>query len=296
MEFHIHPCTRDSFAEMTTFIARMNAHPDHNISYLGDHLNDIQVDLLALNPPPEEGFFIARTGDQICGVFGVEFDAEIGRAWLFGPIVDAQTQAAWDWIARELLITVLPILPPEITLLEIYCDIRNTRVQNFAQTQGFSVYKPAAYMKLLRDHTLKTQANPIVEPLLPGEFPQFEAIHNAAFPGTYYTARQLLEMQNEQHTLLTAHSGGEVVGYIFYKSEPETGEGYIDFLAVVEKHRGKGFGAALLQACIANTFSDPAMESIGLTVNPENQNAVRLYENNGFFVQRNTISFRRKVA
>jgi ribosomal protein S18 acetylase RimI-like enzyme len=59
---------------------------------------------------------------------------------------------------------------------------------------------------------------------------------------------------------------------------------HITQLCVAPSHRGNAFGKALLKHCMSH-LSDSGFKAITLTVTEANQEAVRLYENLGFFTR-----------
>jgi ribosomal protein S18 acetylase RimI-like enzyme len=59
---------------------------------------------------------------------------------------------------------------------------------------------------------------------------------------------------------------------------------HITQLCVAPSHRGKAFGKALLKHCMSH-LSDSGFKAITLTVTEANQEAVKLYENLGFFTR-----------
>jgi hypothetical protein len=91
------------FDELVALIARLNSQPAHHIGYFGTQLTDIRTTLQAITPPLEEGFVLAYDNQRLAGVLGVEYDTILGRAWLFGPLLD---HAAAAPVADELYTAV----------------------------------------------------------------------------------------------------------------------------------------------------------------------------------------------
>jgi diamine N-acetyltransferase len=76
----------------------------------------------------------------------------------------------------------------------------------------------------------------------------------------------------------------EMVGYVLYNlSFNDEGDLqlWINRLMIAEPQRGKGYGRAALQQCIAEARQQACME-VGLSTGPENFKAIRLYESLGF--------------
>ncbi|HSH82291.1 MAG TPA: hypothetical protein VLA19_27505, partial [Herpetosiphonaceae bacterium] len=101
-------CEPEHFDALVRFVGRLNADPVHHIGYFGIHPADIAQTLQALNPPLHQGFRLAYDGRQLVGVLGIEADVDLGRAWLFGPLIDHE---AWDVISDRLYSAVMPAIP-----------------------------------------------------------------------------------------------------------------------------------------------------------------------------------------
>ena len=59
---------------------------------------------------------------EIVGVLGIEADSEIGRAWIYGPLV---RHPQWMAVADQLYVAALPAIPPGIHQQQLFCDGRN---------------------------------------------------------------------------------------------------------------------------------------------------------------------------
>jgi ribosomal protein S18 acetylase RimI-like enzyme len=70
----------------------------------------------------------------------------------------------------------------------------------------------------------------------------------------------------------------QMVGFIAGDIRRLEGVAWIATLGVLPEYRGRGIGAALLQACEAQISTD----RIRLCVRPSNDVAIRLYERNGY--------------
>jgi GNAT superfamily N-acetyltransferase len=80
------------------------------------------------------------------------------------------------------------------------------------------------------------------------------------------------------------YHGDEMVGYILFNlSYNDAGELQLwgNRLMIAELQRGKGYGRAAIQQCIAEARQQDCVE-VGLSTGPENYKAIRLYESLGF--------------
>ena len=93
-------------------------------------------------------------------------------------------------------------------------------------------------------------------------------------------------IKNEE--IYIAKEDKEIVGYIIFnikeKENPIRKQLNIDAICVDEKHRGKGIGTKLLEV-VKEIAKSKGCTDLYLTVNQENENAIKVYEKLGFKVK-----------
>lgn len=289
---NITPC-KDRIEELVQFVTRLNSDGPHHIGFFGDGEEDVRASLAECVVPIDEGFLLAYEDEALVGVFGVDADLEVDRAWLYGPLVE---HADWHTLADELYRQALTLIPAGIHSFDLFSDIQNTRLDEFAARHGFPQHSEDAVMTLMRGN-YKPHANrgTKVIPYEESFFADFEHLHNAVFPGTYFTARQIVDRINETHQLLLAVDGDRLLGYHFGKIDPAAESGYVDFIGTDESARGRGIGADLLTTGLDWMFSAPSTQKVSLTVNADNQIARGLYAKFGFVTERVLRGYRKKV-
>jgi ribosomal protein S18 acetylase RimI-like enzyme len=286
------PC-KDRFEELVQFVTRLNSDGTHHIGFFGEGEADVRASLAECLIPPADGFLLAYDKDQIVGVFGVDADPEINRAWLFGPLVE---HLNWHTIADMLYEQVLSIVPAGIRDHDLFCDEQNILTQEFAARHGFPLRSENAVMTLVREKYTPTARN--VSRIIPFDerfFDQFESLHKTVFPNAYFTAGQMVEKINETRWLFLAVENETLLGYHFCKIAPEAESGYVDFIGTDESARGRGIGADLLASGINWMLSEPSTKKINLTVNADNVPALSLYKKFGFVTERVMRGYRKQV-
>jgi ribosomal protein S18 acetylase RimI-like enzyme len=284
---------RDRFDELVQFAAGLNSDGTHHIGFFGEGEADVRSSLAECLIPPAEGFRLAYDSDQLVGIFGVDADPEINRAWLFGPLIDHED---WHTVADQLYAEVLPLIPVDIRDYDLFCDVQNVNIQAFAVRHGFPLHSENAVLTLVRENykpSAKQQTRII--PYQKRFFKQFEKLHEELFPKAYFTARQITEKIDERHQLLLAVERNHLFGYHFCKIEPESGSGYVDFIGTETSARGRGIGADLLASGVGWMLSAPTIRKINLTVNADNVSARHLYEKFGFVTDRVMRGYRKQV-
>jgi ribosomal protein S18 acetylase RimI-like enzyme len=286
------PC-KDRFEELVHFVARLNSDGTHHIGFFGESEAVIRDSLAESLIPPAEGFMMAYDGERLVGILGVDANPEIQRVWLFGPIVEYE---AWQNIADQLYLSVSPLMPANIHDQDIFCDVRNSQVQEFAARHEFPLTSENAIMTLTRNTYAPTarRASQIIS-YQETFFSQFEILHKKLFPTASYMAGQIVEKLDQTHNLFFAVENSHLLGFHFCKIQPESESGYIDFIGTDEAARGRGIGADLLASGIDWMLSAPTTHRIDLTVNADNIVARSLYEKFGFILDRIMRGYRKRV-
>jgi ribosomal protein S18 acetylase RimI-like enzyme len=284
-------CT-DRIEELVRFITRLNPHGEHHIGFFGEGEADARAALAECLIPPAEGFVMAYETDRLVGIFGVDADAELSRAWLLGPLVD---HPDWHEIADQMYAKALPRIPVDIRDYDLFCDVENTRMQTFAARHGFPVTSENEVWTLLRENYRRAARGQVqISAYQDSFFDDLETLHNDLFPTGYFSARQMVERNDATHRLFLAAEGDQLLGYHFCKIEAESG--YVDFLGTDPSARRRGIGAALLAAGLDWMFSAPTTRKVSLTVNSDNDDAQRLYERFGFERERRMRGCRKRVV
>jgi ribosomal protein S18 acetylase RimI-like enzyme len=287
-------CGSEHFEELVSFVVRLNGGDAHHIGFFGEGEADVRSSLAECVIPTTEGFQLAYDGDQLVGVFGVDADSEISRAWLFGPLIE---HADWQSLADELYAASIKVIPEGISEQDLFCDVRNSNLAAFAERHGFPLRSENAVVTLKRPDYKKpafSESPFSIVDYSPVFFEKFEQCHNLLFPTTYFTARQIVEKLDSTRRLFLGLEDGLMEGYHFCKVETDARSGYIDFIGVDESVRGRGLGAILLAAGIDWMLSFPETDKISLTVNANNVPALKLYKNFGFVTERVMRGYRKK--
>lgn len=275
-------------------MTRLNSDEAHHIGYFGVGEADVRSSFAESLIPPADGFQLAYDNEKLVGMFGVDSNPEIGRAWLFGPIIE---HADWQNIADELLSAVHPIIPVELREYELYCDVNNVNVQEFAARYDFSLHAETAIFYLLRnDYKRLAKDQTKIIDYQEEYFEQFERLHNEIFPNTYLTASQIVSKLDDNHHLFLAIEDGRLLGYHFCKLEIESESGYVDFIGADKSAQRRGIGADLFASGIDWMLAAPSTQKINLTVNADNFAARNLYRKFGFTTERVMRGYRKTVG
>lgn len=276
---------------MLEFISAHNPAGEHHIGYFGVTPEDIRQSVLMLNLRYNRGFRLALEGTRLVGVMGVDFDKEIGRAWLYGPIVIADD---WAAAADALYAAVCPVLPVAVCEHEMFVDAENINCHAFAERHAFTNQGEMAIYFITPERLAALPEQTAEE--WDGRFAdRFVALHDRLFPRSNYTLNYMLAERDKGATLLILTDGDMPAGYFFGRAEPESGEAYVDLVGVDPAFHGRGLGRRLMLAGLSRLRAMPNLHQVNLTVEAGNLPAMHLYESLGFARERGMVAFRKKV-
>jgi ribosomal protein S18 acetylase RimI-like enzyme len=292
------------FDELTRFVGELNRDEAHQIGYLDADPAQIAKMLLEHALPPHESWVVARKDGRIVGALGFEADAELGRAWIYGPFAlpsDVEEGAggrqaeAWATIADRLWEEAQALLPDGLREHELFCNIHNANCIVFAERHAFPLHSDALIFRFGREALAGLPASEAHE-LTDVYSAAFQALHDQVFPRTYFSGRQVLERRNEHRKLFAIVEDGVLLGYAYVELLPEFGEGNLEFIGVSEQARGKGVGGRLMAMALTWMFSFSNMQEIFLTTNSTNTAAIGLYRKVGFELLHTMRAFRKTLA
>lgn len=279
--------TPTDFLAIANFIEEHNQNPaNHCIqASTGEGAENLREEMEKLAAVGEIVYAVAVGDGQLLGVMGCEFAVGERRGWVRGPIIAPPAEpdpAPFDFpmLARGLYNTLIPALPPEISILDTFLNVENVRGQAFYQSLGF--WGRSRHHVYVADRPEQTMSPRLIcAPMLPAQLDGVRALHNAVFPGIR-TGEDVLQGLDEDHRVWVFAPEGEVLGYVFAVIEPWAEGGYVEFLGVTEWARGRGVGAALLATALHWCFAERGVPEVGLTVDDDNVNARGMYERAGF--------------
>lgn len=271
--------------KIARFIASINNQPAHHCLHCDQEKAGILDEMAVLEVPLEESFVVAWKGEEMAGVFGADVTAERDRAWLWGPFIAGDN---WQETAEALYDHFLGLFSPPLSQLTQFLNLANEQGQAFFYDKGYVEVKTSHVYQALPPVSQRIEPFPEITP---PQWRSFIALHEATFPGTYFTGRQIIERLGKKEKVFVCAEGEDVLGYIFANVEPT--EGFVHFLAVREDSRGQGIGKRLLMTAVSWLFKKQKVAQIGLVVDDEN-NARRLYEKCGFQLLFSGIGLRKE--
>ena len=275
------PTTTTDRAALLDFIVAHQVSPSTATAYLGDEAAGVEAELEGLDQPWLETARVLTTDAGLRGAALVEWDAEVGRAWVYGPWA---APGQFDAVGEPLVRAVAAQCPPEVAEFEVSGDVANTSLADLAERLGWRATKV--------NHAYEAAAVAIahwpivagIRPATGADLPDLAVLHEAEFPETYATTAQLLT----RHTTLVAERNGRVIGYASGQLQDD-GNAYIDFMAIEDRYRGLGIARGLLGELARGLVVEGRTNKVHLTVEDDRAPAIALYESLGM---RRAISLR----
>jgi ribosomal protein S18 acetylase RimI-like enzyme len=233
-------------------------------------------------PHEEAVFWLARDAAGVAAAIGAEFDLELNRAWLRGPL--ARADAAGAQAAAALLDHLLRTLPPTLTQLDAFIEERAVDLIALYASRGFDT-RGGGHHEFTAQPPFASAVPPAAVTLRaadPTARAVIGALHDEAFTRANVTADQLFEADDAQRRTRVAWLAGAPVGYVHGHFDRPWQEGYVDFLAVLPAARGQGVGRALLTDFLAWSAQAHAARAVTLTVRADRAAALGLYAACGF--------------
>lgn len=255
---------------------------------------DAHAEELRSLAPEQARWCAARIGDALVGVFGSEFDAALGRAWLRGPLVAAGHDYAA--VAAALLPALAAQLPPAVVRLDAFVNAGCAEALDFLRRQGFG--EESVHHEFLAQPPAPADAMPRGVRLAAPDPRWREAIgalHEGEFRAPYVTADELFEPEVPGRFTRVALVDEVPSGYVRAHFDAHWQEGYVDFIAVSPAVRGRGVGRALLQSALGWSFGERGAGAVALTMRQDRSAAHALYDAVGFRRVRTAVALRREL-
>lgn len=293
---HFRRSTPDDFKLMAEFITAHNQLPTEHCLHCGQNFEEVYEELKDYNSRSEERFILALQKNQeeskqvdaqkenIIGLIGGDSNNDpLTEIWLWGPFVDKTVPST---LKQQLFDELLKTFP-SIKKMTAFYHLENQTDKLFYEQQGFKEKQEATHDYRCKAESCPPnllQPNPNIIPYEDEFLSQFKELHELAFPKTYYSIDEIMELknlQNEKFKLwIQKDVSNQLLGYTFANITPNN-EGYVHYLAVHPEHRKKGIGSQLLQKALYFFFIENNLPLTSLTVADKN-NARRLYEKHGF--------------
>jgi ribosomal protein S18 acetylase RimI-like enzyme len=263
--------------EVAKFIAEHNNDKEHHIGYCGQQEQEILSTLKEDFVDGESTSLLAAYEQgEIVALMGLDIDDNCAEVW--GPF-----SIPFNPVLQEELFFELQQLYKEIRTFYFFINKLNSQQLSFMDRIHAQHTGEHFILEATRETFIPVKKT-ITSPYLSLDFEQFEKIHSAAFPNTYYNAQTIVRrLQHTNANFLKILKQGEIVqGYAYFELDLEVNEAHIEYIAIAPAYQGKGFGSTLLKEVLMEIFRFEKIPKITLCVDNENEVANALYFKAGF--------------
>jgi len=285
-EYNYKKATIDDLPLIAEWIVRTSQDPaQHCIhSWAGENPEEVAEGLINYFNDGELLYILAYHKDKLIGSMDVEFDEEMGAAWLHGPLIDTLHRNA---CANALYEKTLNELPADIKELRAYLNTNNEAGKGFYQELGYTKKDHVSYVYQLPENNRIPLKSDKCIPLDKKHETDFLHLYHSLFPDPYYSGERILEMRGKSHEVFIVLDDLLFAGFIVICLD----ENEIQFLGVEAGQRRKGLGKALLSCGINYLFDKNKENCLSLNVSGDLENTQKLYQSVGFSLQYSGMGF-----
>jgi ribosomal protein S18 acetylase RimI-like enzyme len=247
-------------------------------SWAGESAEEVAEGLISYFNDGELLYILAYHKDKLIGSMGMEFDEDMGAAWVHGPLIDILHR---DACINPLYKKALNELPADIKELRAYLNTENKASIKFYQELGYTKKDHVSYVyQLPAKNKIPLNLDKCI--LLDNKHEaDFLHLYHTLFPDPYYSGKRILEMRDKSHEVFIVLEDEIFAGFVVICLD----ENEIQFLGVETGQRQKGLGKALLSCGINYLFDINKGKCLSLNVSGDLENAQILYQSVGFSLQ-----------
>ena len=272
-------CNPDHLFQCVEIAYLRNSIPENNCAFCPASKELIMKDLEFLLNDPNSllvGYFDHDLLIGFCGCF-------VNPQNNWGDFVGPFFKGEWDHsIAVALLPSVKDALP-NVKRFNFYFNTKNQDYHNL-MCDVYAVRQDNEYIhKMDRKDYIHRSIKASVVSYNPEYSNSLIHLHEKAFPDVYITGQDIIDSVGKtREVFCVLDENGDFAGYGILKLAKNNEHLTAEVFAVDEKHRGKGYGWALLNTVVNSAFNKHNRKAVYLVVDKLNTHAMNLYYSCGF--------------
>ncbi|UHA72359.1 GNAT family N-acetyltransferase [Paenibacillus sp. 481] len=273
--------------EAATLIFTLNNREAHHIAYCGEKEEEILNSLLNdfSDRDTKDSIVAAYEDGELIAVLGFDIDSERRTAEVWGPFVNTESGEKWLQIAQLLWTAGKELVQEHVSTAYFFFNQHHQYMAAFMDTLGVERAGENAIFHATQQlcDELKVAHLPYLDP---NQHEAFIALHEEAFPNSYYSGLDILQRLNDHNKVLVSVGDNEQLqGYIYVECEPEFGEGSIEFFAVAPSFQNQGIGTRLIQNGLFELFGRQGIKKMNLCVDANDEKPIHVYKRAGLTVK-----------
>jgi ribosomal protein S18 acetylase RimI-like enzyme len=139
------------------------------------------------------------------------------------------------------------------------------------------------YQLIIKRENYRKLSTPIPVEVLPsGYTDRLAALHDTIFPDVYISGKGIVKSLGKDREVFCAMEESRLIAYSVLKTYDNSLSATAEIIGVDKDYRHRGYGRAVLNKLLEETFKNSSVEKIDLIVDKINENALGLYYSMGF--------------
>lgn len=261
------------------FIENLNRKYETRIEFLDDNRESIQNDIeeILSNSKNQAKIFVAEDNGLLKGIFIFDTDIEDNSANVWGPFIfenDMElTLDLWEYALNK--------LHPDVKKFEFAINYKNIFALDFVKQIKAEFYDDNAVFVHKREDYVYENTYKITE-AHPKFYEDVKILHKEIFPNYFLNFESKNDSSEKQKIYIVEDEHSSVYGYVHIIYNPSVNDALINFLAVNQQHRRKGYAKKLIQAALNEFYQHEGISECYLRIDLDNLNTEKLYKSIGF--------------
>lgn len=276
-----------STEEIVNFITKLNSQYESRIEFLDDSQDAIKKDVENIidNSKGETIIFVAEDNDILQGVFILDTDIEDNSADVWGPFIAENNTG----LAIDLWKYALSNTKSEVKIFEFAINYKNIFALEFLKQINAELYDENKVLVHKKENYTVKKTDDVVE-APPEIYDDIKKLHSKVFPHYFLNFNSQKDSDEKQKLYIIKDNNSQLKGYIHIIYDPVVNDALINYLAIDDRYRRKGFAKQLIQKALNVFYNYHSISECYLRIDTENSSAEKLYLSLDF-----NITFETKV-
>lgn len=261
------------------FIENLNGKYETRIEFLDDNRESIQNDIknILSDSKKHAKIFVAEDKGLLKGIFIFDTDIEDNSADVWGPFIfESNTELALD-----LWMYALNHLSSDVKSFEFAINHKNNFALDFVRQLEAEFYDDNAVFVHRRGDYVYQNTYKVTE-AHPKFYEDVKILHKEIFPNYILNFESENDSAEKQKIYIVKDDHSSMCGYVHIIYNPSVNDALINFLAVNQQHRRKGYAKKLIQAALNEFYQHEGISECYLRIDLDNLSAEKLYKSIGF--------------
>lgn len=279
----IRKCTKHDLHQMVELAFKMNNQKEHYSAFCSLTRKSIHDEFEASVLSEEHMMVGSFRGDQLTGLLICFIDRERQNADCAGPFIDS-SEEDYMVLAKQLFEFAKDSIDVEMKYTFFFSK-ENVNCKEFLDSINADRKVNEYELVLKKEFFIPYLKKVKISNLDKAYYNQFIDLHDYICPDIYVSGKDIIEDIGKSRIVFSIIEDDKLVAYSVLRTYKNAKTATAEIIAVEEKHRGKGYGKAILNYSIEFAFHNYNIEEIELIVDGDNETAISLYLSLGFTIK-----------